>query len=79
MMNYYRMAAITPDNSNDLPQACKAIYVGGAGNISIIQLSDIAAATPIVFTAVPVGTIIPIVARRVRVTGTTASLLIALW
>lgn len=79
MMNYFKMAAITPDNSNDLPTACKAIFVGGAGNISLIQLSDTGAATPVVFNSVPAGTILPVVARRVRVTGTTATNLIALW
>lgn len=78
-MNYTRMLAITPNNSTDLPGGCKAIYVGGAGNLSVIQISDTGAATPVVFTAVPVGTIIPISVRRVRVTGTTATLLIALW
>ena len=35
--------------------------------------------TAVVFTAVPVGTILPICVRRVRSTGTTASLLVALY
>lgn len=71
-------AAITPDDNNDLATNTRAIYVGGAGNISALAACD-GVGTPVVFTAVPVGTVLPICARRIRSTGTTATLLIALY
>lgn len=54
---------------------CRAIYVGGAGDIVLVG-SDDATAT---FTAVPAGVILPCGAKRVNLTGTTATLLLALF
>ncbi|MCD8568181.1 MAG: hypothetical protein LRY50_07500 [Geovibrio sp.] len=70
-----KIKAITTSNTVDLPFIASAIYVGGAGNISILAQDD---ETPVTFTAVPVGTILPIRAKRVFQTGTTATLLVAL-
>ena len=66
-------AAITTSDTNN--HNVKAIYVGGAGNISLVT-NDGATVT---FTAVPVGTILPVAAQRVRATGTTATNLIGLF
>lgn len=61
-------------------RAAEALYVGAAGNITVVMLSDKAKAGPVtvLFTAVPVGTILPIRCTRVMATGTAASALVAL-
>lgn len=71
-------AAITPNNAADLAPYPRAIYVGGAGNIAIVPV-EATDDTPVTFTAVPVGSVLHVQARRVMVTNTTATLLIALW
>lgn len=71
-----KAAAITPSDSVSLTFFTRAIYVGGAGDISV-NMSDTGSA--VVFKAVPVGSILPIRVSQVLATNTTASLLIALW
>lgn len=70
-----RGVAITPSDTTDLPVGVRAVWVGGAGAISVILADD---ANPITLSAVPAGTLLPIMARRVRATGTTATLLVGL-
>ena len=51
------------------------LYVGGTGNVSVVTLGgDI-----ITFAGVPAGTTLPIQVVRLRSTGTTATLINALW
>jgi len=51
------------------------LYVGGTGNVSVVTIGgDI-----IVFNGVPAGTTLPIQVRKLRATGTTATLINALW
>jgi hypothetical protein len=66
--------SITPSDSTVLANVV-AIYVGGAGDVAIMGVEDTAA---VVFKAPPVGTIIPIRAKKVMATGTTATLLVAI-
>lgn len=66
--------AVTPNDSTDIPLT-SGIFVGGAGNISVTMQSG----KQITFTAPQVGTILPIHAKRVWATGTTATNLIALY
>ena len=67
--------AVTPSNSVDFTQgACKALYVGGAGNVTAVV-----GGVAVLFTAPPVGTILPIAATRVNSTGTTATAMVALY
>ncbi len=68
--------SITPHNTNALSNVTRGIYVGGTGNITCRLLNDSA---DVVFTAVPVGAILPIRASHVRATGTTATFLISLF
>ena len=70
-----RAAAITPSDTVDLPWITRAIYVGGAGDVKV-DMGDSGTAIP--FTAVPVGTVLPIRVKRVYATGTTATNLVAL-
>ncbi len=67
--------AITPDNNNDLPQTTRGIWVGGAGNLAVTLLEDSASVT---LQAIPAGTLLPIRAKRVHSTGTSATLLVGL-
>ena len=73
---YSNAFAITPSDTVNFTQgAVRAIYVGGAGNVSVVCQSG---ATPATFTAPPVGTVIPITCVRVNAALTTATLLIGL-
>lgn len=69
---YPTAAAITP--SDTAPQTYRAIYVGGAGNVSVVTTGG----NTVTFTAPPVGSIIPVEVQFVRATLTTATLLIGL-
>lgn len=69
--------AITPNNSADFDDlgVCRAIYVGGAGDISIIDDSGVTT----VLAGAQAGSVIPVQTARVNVTGTTATGLVALY
>jgi hypothetical protein len=68
---------ITPDDNNDLVNhAFRGLYIGGAGNIKVDMEGS---GTAVLFSAVPAGTILPIQVRRVYSTGTTATLIVALY
>lgn len=55
----------------------RGLYVGGAGDLTVIMHDDVAAAAGVTLKAVPVGTYLPLNVRRVLATGTTATLIIA--
>jgi len=68
--------AVTPSDSTDLTYStCRAIYVGGDGDISLVDGN----AATIVFTGVTAGSILPVQTARVNATGTTATSIIALY
>lgn len=71
-----RGRAVTPSDSVSFPEgpAGGGIYVGGAGNVSM----DFDG-TPVVFTAVPAGTRLPVAPRRINATSTTATAIVALF
>lgn len=69
-----KIFAITPSNVDLLPVVTKAIYVGTGGNISIIAQNDSAAVT----LKVQDGAILPIRAKAVIATGTTATGIVGL-
>jgi hypothetical protein len=56
-------------------QLTDGIYVGGAGNLVAVMADN----STCVFTAPPVGTVLPIGVRRINATSTTATLLVALY
>lgn len=72
---YTKGFAVTPDDAVDLAFIPTAFYVGGAGALSLLLVDG---TTTLVLPAVPVGTIIPIRARRVRTTGGGATNIVAL-
>ena len=69
--------AITPNNGADFDALgiCRAIYVGGAGDVSIIDDGG----ETVVFVGAQAGSVIPVQTARVNVTGTTATSLVALY
>lgn len=64
----YRGAFAVVPHITDIQEAA-ALYVGGLGNLAV-QGED---GVDVTFTAVPVGTILPIRTRRVYAIGTTAT------
>lgn len=72
-------AAITPDDSNDLPNGtCSGIWIGsiaGGATVTVISRSGNTG----VFNGCNAGTPLPVRARRVMATGTTATSLVALY
>lgn len=70
-------APVTPSDTVDLPRgAAGGVWVGGAGDVAVLMG---ASAAPVVFAAVPAGTWLPIAARRINATGTTATGLVAFY
>jgi len=63
--------SITPDDSTDLALTTRAIYTGKGGTLVCILLDDSAEVT---FTNLPAGVVLPVRVRRVKATGTTASM-----
>jgi len=68
--------AITPSDTDDLADVCRAIYVGVAGDITLTLAQD-ADGVSVLFKAVPVG-ILPVSAKRVWSGGTAATNMVAL-
>lgn len=64
---------VTPSDSEDF-NFLAAIYVGTAGNVAAVREDG----TAVTFTAVPAGSVLPILCRRVNATGTTASNIVAM-
>lgn len=64
--------AITPSDTVDLPYDTRLIYVGGAGNITVIDPKG----NSRLYTAPAVGNWHRISARRVMSTGTTATVML---
>lgn len=67
---------ITPSDATNFTQMARGIYVGGAGNIVLLPNKD--STQTVTFTAVPVGTILPVNCWRVNSTSTTATALVGL-
>lgn len=68
-------AAVTPNDSTDLTTTARALWVGGAGDVSVIT----AGGDTVTLEGAAAGGIIPVCVSRVRATGTTATDIVALW
>ena len=68
-------AAVTPNDTNELDYATTALYIGGAGNVTVRMLMG----GTVTFAAVPAGTQLRIRAKGVNATGTTATNIVALY
>jgi len=71
--------AIAPSDTAALPYLTRAIYVGGTGDVTVYLKWDAGSNGPVTFTAVPAGTTLPVRARAVLYTGTSATNLVGLY
>lgn len=72
--------AVTPSDTVNLPAGCRGLYIGGSGNIALLGNERTGTGlTPVTFTGVPAGTVLPCGPLRVFATNTTATLIIALY
>lgn len=72
------VATLVPSDTADLTETPKAIYVGTGGDVALIAVDAPTGADRVVFRNLPSGSLLPVRARRVAVTGTTASDLLVL-
>jgi hypothetical protein len=69
-------AAVTKSDSADITAGpCRALFVGVGGDVVAVTVADVA----ITFKNVPSGTTLPVIARRVNSTSTTATDIVALY
>ncbi|RJP21671.1 MAG: hypothetical protein C4529_07020 [Deltaproteobacteria bacterium] len=67
--------AVTPHDSNEVAQTTRAIWVGGAGTLVVITRGG----DTLTLVGVPAGTLLPIRAKIVKSTGTTATSIVGLY
>jgi hypothetical protein len=70
------LVAITPADTDLAKGPCRAIWVGGAGNLSLIAADD--GSTTVAILGVPAGTLLPIRAKQIKA-ATTATSIVALY
>lgn len=66
--------AITPSDSTNFTDVARSIYVGVAGNIAVVTL----AGNTVTFVGAAAGSVLPVAAKRVNATNTTATNLVGL-
>lgn len=84
--NYRVAIAVTPSDTKDVTDATgdasqsytRGLYIGVAGDVTVIMASDTGTGTSVTFKAVPLG-ILPIEVRRVKATGTAATNIVGLY
>lgn len=70
-----KLVTVTPHNSNDLAYTTKALFIGTGGNIVVLAEDDTVAVT----LKVTDGQILPVRARRVLETNTTATGIVGMY
>lgn len=70
----FKLTAVTPSNTTVLT-GVRALWIGGAGTVSIVAVND----TDPVSLTVPAGTLLPVFAKQVRLTGTSATGIVAFY
>ena len=65
--------AVTPHDTNELTYVTRGLWVGGAGNVAVVMFGGEAVTIP----GVGAGTMLPIRVKQVKLTGTTATLMVA--
>jgi hypothetical protein len=69
-----RHFAVTPSDTTKFPFPSR-IYVGGTGNVNAVDCFG----TTVLYTAVPVGTVLPGEYEQVLATSTTATLMVGVY
>jgi hypothetical protein len=67
--------AVTPSDTANLVSLPRALFVGQAGNLSVLM----AGGQTVQFTGIQAGSFLPIRAQRINAAGTTAGGILALW
>lgn len=67
--------AITPHDTDELPFVTRGIYVGNAGDVTVVLVQE---SGPVTFENVAAGSMLPVFVKQVLSTGTTATSLIGL-
>ena len=68
--------SITPNDGIDLSVVCRSLFIGGGGDVSIILAND---SSSVVFKNIPTGSVLPVFAKRVEATLTTATDILGLY
>ncbi len=66
--------SVTPNDGADIPIRARALYIGGAGNVSLVTLGG----STVTFVGLAAGSILPVTTARVLATGTTATNIVAM-
>ena len=66
---------VTPSDTVDLLLPCRSLYVGATGNV-VVDMND---GPTITFANAQAGSVLPLMVKRVRNTGTTAANIVALY
>lgn len=67
--------AVTPHDTNELAYDSRAIYIGGTGDLAV----EFQGGESVIFSGCPAGLLLPIRCTKVKATGTTATLIVAIW
>lgn len=62
-------AATPSDDTDEAQESTGGVFVGGAGNLTLVRDDD----TAVTFSGVPAGAYLPVVAKRVNAASLTAS------
>jgi len=73
------LRAVTPSDSADLPDGCRGLLIGTAGNVSVVAVDAAGGASAVVLKNLANGQIVPIAVRAVKATSTTATDIVALY
>lgn len=74
---YIDAAAVTPSDTNALPQPCRALYIGGSGSgaLKVITLGG----STVAFAGLVAGVTLPLACQQVLATGTNVTNIVALY
>lgn len=70
-----KAVSVTPSDSTNLSFDARALYIGTGGNVVVVFPDN----STVTFSNVPTGSILPVIAKRVNSTSTTATNIVALY
>lgn len=73
------VAPLAPSDTADLADTPKGLYVGTGGDVTLVAIDAPAGAAGVTFRNLPSGALLPVRARRVLATGTTATDMLVLF
>ena len=72
------MEAVTPSDTVDFDEFTRGIYVGVSGNVSVVPAGD-QGAEAVTLVGLAAGIFHPMILKRVNLTGTVATSIVAAW